>query len=73
MRVLIFNFFCLLIQYVLDILEAGTVSTSCTQAAIEAMNTQLANVTLVEQTFCRYEPGTTAWEEDPCCNPNLRV
>ena len=60
-------------QYVLDILNAGIAGTSCRQAAIEAMDTSIENITLVEQSFCRYGPDTTEWNDDPCCNFDLRV
>ena len=60
-------------QYVLDIFNAGIAGTSCTLAVIEAMDTSIENVTLVEQTFCQYERDTLEWDEDPCCNRDLRV
>ena len=53
--------------------NAGIAGTSCTQAAIEAMNTHIDNITLVDQTFCRYEPNTDEYENDPCCNSFLLV
>ena len=50
-----------------DILGAGIASSSCKEAAIEAMNTQVENVTLVDQSFCQYELGTEEYEKSPCC------
>ena len=60
-------------QYVLDILDAGIAGTSCLEAAIQAMNTSVENVTLVDQTFCRFETGTAEWFDDPCCNEEIEV
>ena len=60
-------------QYALDIFGAGIAASSCTEAAIEAMNTQVESVTLVDQTFCHYESGTQGYADDPCCNFTLKV
>ena len=37
------------------------------------MNTQVENVTLVDQTFCPFEIGTEGYATDPCCNDTLKV
>ena len=37
------------------------------------MNTAIENVTLVDQTFCPYEPDTPEVLAEPCCNPSLLV
>ena len=57
----------------MDSLNAGVAGTSCTEAAIRAMKTQVENITLVDQTSCRYELEDPLWNDDPCCNKHLQV
>ena len=60
-------------QYVLDIIDASIAASSCTQAAIKVMNTQVEEVTLIDQIYCQYEVGTPEYDNDACCNLALLV
>ena len=60
-------------KFILDVLRTPIAATSCIYGALEAMSTHSENITLEDQIFCRYDEGTTDWEDDACCNSELEV